>query len=159
MRNIIYILFGSMFILLSCQSRSENNHLFNENAKLPEAFMFDTLKLKVMSSFINEKSGTMSTLYANPFALSNALKNDRSHKAGEVFALVTWRQQADNHWFGANIPGDLQSIELIKTTVAAESTVINYKKYTGKYLDPAPDTLHRGRRIAYIFNQRPSVMP
>ena len=158
MRNIIYILFGTVFILSSCHG-NEDNQLFNEHAMLPNIFRFDTLQLKVMSSYINKKSGTMSTLYANPFALSNAFKNDTSHKAGEVLALVTWKQQADSSWFGADIPGDLQSVEIIKTTIAAKTALITYKKYTGSNLSPAPDSLHQEGRIAYILNQRPSVMP
>ncbi len=159
MRNIIYILFGGIFILSSCQSGSKNIELFNEQAKLPETFKFDTLGLKVMSSYINKKSGTMSTLYANPFALSNALDGDKSHRAGEVLALVTWKQQADGNYFGADVPGDLQSVEIIKSAIAAKNVLVSYKKYTGKNLDSAPDTLQQEKRITYIFNQRPSVMP
>jgi hypothetical protein len=159
MRNIIYILFGGLFILSSCQSGSESIELFNERAKLPETFKFDTLGLKVMSSFFNKKSGTMSTLYANPFALSNALDGDKSHRAGEVFALVTWKQKADGNYFGADIPGDLQSVEIIKSAIAAKNAPVSYKKYTGKNLDPAPDIPHQKERITYIFSQRPSVMP
>jgi len=160
MRNLIYILFGGLLFLSSCSNKNKNIQLFNEKAKLPEGFKFDTFGLKVMASYINKKSGTMSTLYANRTALSHMLKGDKSHTAGEVFALVTWKQQADGHWFGANIPGDLQSVELIiTTTAAAKNALITYKKYIGGNLDPAPDTLLQGVRIKYILNQQPSVLP
>ena len=159
MRNLIYILFCGLLFLSSCSNKNENIQPFNEKAKLPAGFKFDTLGLKVMSSYVNNKSGTMSTLYANRFALSNALKGDKSHRAAEVFALVTWKQQADGYWFGADIPGDLQSVELIKTATNSNNTLITYKKYNGGNLELDPDTAYPGERIHYILDQQPSIMP
>jgi hypothetical protein len=76
-----------------------------------------------------------------------------------VFALVTWSQQADDHWFGAKIPGDLQCIELVKTTNGAKGNSISYNRYIGKSIIADKDTLNRQDRIKYIFDQQPSVMP
>jgi hypothetical protein len=158
MRNLFYILFVGSLILSACNSNG-NVQLVNDKAALPAAFQFDTLGLKVMASFINKKSGTMSTLYANPLALNNAIRGDKDHRAGEVFALVTWSQQADDHWFGAKIPGDLQCIELVKTTNGAKGNSISYNRYIGKSIIADKDTLNRQDRIKYIFDQQPSVMP
>ncbi|WP_214072568.1 heme-binding domain-containing protein [Mucilaginibacter sp. dw_454] len=58
---------------------------------------FNDSHLKMMASFINKKSSTMSVLYTN----------------GNTRTLVTWKQKSDENWFGANVPGKLQSIKLI----------------------------------------------
>jgi mono/diheme cytochrome c family protein len=59
---------------------------------------FNDSHLKMMASFINRKSGTMSVLYAK----------------ANTQTLVTWKQKSDENWFGAKVPGKLQSIKLIK---------------------------------------------
>jgi len=97
----------------------------------------------------------MSTLYANPPGLQNAIKGAKETVPGEAFALITWKRQADDHWFGANIPGEIQSLELVNTTGAA----VSYKKYEGKALTASADTLNRQERISYILSRKPSVMP
>jgi hypothetical protein len=158
MKNLIYMLFVGSLVVSAC-NQHRRVQLFNDKAALPKPFKFDTLGLKVMASFIQKKSGTMSTLYANPFALANAIKGNRNHLAGEVLALVTWKQRADDHWFGAKIPGDLLAVELVKTTNGKNGTLITYNKHTGKNLAADPDTLQEKERIKYIFDQQPSVMP
>jgi cytochrome c2 len=65
---------------------------------------FDDSHLKMMASFINRKSGTMSVLYAK----------------GNTQTLVTWKQQSDENWFGAKVPGKLQSMKLIKNPNALQ---------------------------------------
>jgi hypothetical protein len=77
----------------------------------------------------------------------------------EILALVTWKQQSDEHWFGANIPGDLQTVEMIKTTPGGPGTSINYQRFKGKNLNFNTDTLGRQARIKYIFDLKPSIMP
>ena len=57
----------------------------------------------------------MATLYGNEPALQAAKLGSSTTTAGETFALVTWKQKADESWFGANIPDEVQSIEQIST--------------------------------------------
>ena len=57
----------------------------------------------------------MSTLYGNHWHCKKAKDLNKALVGGESFTLVTWKQQPDEHWFGANIPGDLQSVEVLKT--------------------------------------------
>ena len=78
----------------------------------------------------------MSTLYGNEVALKAA--GTGTATAGEVFALVTWKQQADDHWFGAKIPADLVSVEYVKTAEAGNA--ISYQKFAGKNLVLSGDT-------------------
>lgn len=79
--------------------------------------------------------------------------------SGELFALVTWKQQPDEHWFGANIPGDLQSVEVLKSNSNGAIVVLNYQRYDGKALVLNSDTLNKSERIKFILDQRPSFMP
>lgn len=102
----------------------------------------------------------MSTLYSNDIAFHNALAGTKTPTPGDVFALITWKQQPDDNWYGANIPGDLQSVEIVKTTTANNGAVnINYQRFQGKDLAIDADTLHQQERISFILNQQPSVTP
>jgi hypothetical protein len=159
MKNLIYVLFAGMLLLSACEDGDSKIQLMNDKAALPASFKFDSLGLKVMSSFINKKAATMSVLYANPLALNNAIIGNKKHAAGEVMALVTWKQQADDHWFGAKIPANFQSVEMVKTIATTTGTSTFYNSYVGKNLLADPDTSHKQDRIKYVFDQQPSVMP
>ncbi len=159
MKNLTYlILAGFCLMLYACGDNTSNVELTNTKASLPASFNFSAAGLKVITTFINKKQGTMSTLYGNPLALKTAISGTNT-VAGEVLALVTWKQQADVHWFGANIPGNLQSVEMIKTNSNGALAPIDYKRYEGKTLTLNADTMHQAERIRFIFNQKPSVMP
>jgi hypothetical protein len=151
-----YILLGIAAIMLTaCTSDTNNSALVNDAASLPSSFNFGKMRFKVIASSINKKLGTMSTLYGNEPALRAAGRD--SATAGEVFALVTWKQQADDHWFGAKIPADLLSVEYVKTGETGNS--IGYQKFAGKNLVLSTDTSNSQARIKYITDQKPSVMP
>ena len=159
MKNLIYICFAGLIFFSAYDDNNNTAKQLNEKAEMPSTFKFDTLGLKVMATSINKKAGTMSTLYANPLALKNTISGAKNQEAGEVLTLITWKQQEDIHWFGARIPGDLLSAELIKTTGKADNVITAYKKYEGKELTAIQDTTHQQDRINYIFAQQPSVMP
>jgi hypothetical protein len=156
----IYIVFPLLvFVSAACSTPTDSVQLINKNASLPASFNFSTLGLKVISSFINNKQNTMSTLYGNDLAL-NVAKAGTPVRAGEVLAMITWKQKEDEHWFGAKIPDDLQTLEMIKTTAGQPANVnISYQRYEGKQLTLKNDTAGNGKSIKYIFAQRPSVMP
>jgi hypothetical protein len=86
----------------------------------------------------------MSILYGNPLALKSATGLNRELTGGEAFTLVTWKQQPDEHWFGANIPGDLQSVEVLETISNGADVGINYQRYDGKALVLNSDILNKG---------------
>lgn len=156
----IYILFPAMaLVMASCSNRTDPAKLINKEASLPESFNFNKMNLKVVNSSINQKKATMSTLYGNDNAL-NALKADSGIRTNEVLAFVTWKQKEDEHWFGARIPGDLQSLELIKTTKDdSGNDQITYQRFEGSKLTLRKDTIGNAQSIKYIFEQKPSVMP
>jgi hypothetical protein len=157
MKNLTYSLLAGLVILLSaCDSPAVNNAgKLNTKASLPPSLNFNALGYRVVTSSINKKLGTMSTLYGNKIALANAIAGNT--KPGEEFTLITWKQQDDDRWFGAKIPGDLQTVETLKTDEIGKGAA--YQCFKGKSLVPDTDTGHQAERIKYILEQKPSVMP
>jgi len=161
MKSVTYFFLASIVLTMyACSNAPTTAELTNPKASLPSSFNFDQLGLKVITTFINKKQGTTSTLYGNPLALKTAMADTNQIVAGEVLALVTWKQQSDAHWFGANIPGNLQQVEMVKSTSSAQKPlIISYAKYEGKNLTLNPDTLNNQDRIKYILSQKPSITP
>jgi hypothetical protein len=161
MKSIKYLfLAATVLSIYACSHKPTVDELTNPQAALPASFKFDQLGLKVITTFINKKQGTTSTLYGNPLALKTAIAGTNQIVAGEVLALVTWKQQTDAHWFGANIPGNLQQVELVKSTSSAEKPiVVSYARYEGKSLILNSDTGNNQDRIKYILSQKPAIMP
>src|ERR1700761_969994 len=155
MRSAYILLAFAAIMLTACTSTTNNTALVNDVASLPSSFNFGKMGFKVIASSVNKKLGTMSTLYGNEVALKTA--GTGTETAGEVFALVTWKQQADDHWFGAKIPSNLLSVEYVKTGEAGNP--VSYQKFEGKNLVLSTDTANNQARIKYIFDQKPSVMP
>jgi hypothetical protein len=132
----------------------------NEAASLPPSFDFSKLGLRVLTSSVNRRQATMATLYGNDLARQAALGGTGAAQPGEVLALLTWQQQADPNWFGARIPGALQSLELLHTKPGDTShPVVVYQCFAGKNLLLRADTLHQQERIAYLLAQKPAVLP
>ncbi|MET4014586.1 hypothetical protein ABIB62_004448 [Mucilaginibacter sp. UYP25] len=75
---------------------------------------------------------TMSTLYGNDSAIILAKTGKQSMPSDQILALVTWKQQANPYWFGNNIPGELQMVEMV--TGDKKSGKINYSLFEGKDL-------------------------
>jgi hypothetical protein len=89
----------------------DNDFVFTKPLSLKE----DPLKWKVITTLIDKKNKTMSTLYGNDIAFQYARRpNGTAYPEHAELAMVTWNQQADDHWFGANIPAQIKSIELVK---------------------------------------------
>jgi predicted porin len=132
----------------------------NEAASLPPSFNFSKLGLRALASSVNRRQATMATLYGNDLARQAALGGTGAAQPGEVLALLTWQQRADPNWFGARIPGALQSLELLRTRNAgAGQLAVNYQCFTGKNLTLRADTVHQHERITYLLAQKPAVLP
>ncbi len=159
MKAIINIVAASLLLLTACNNNTNTANLFNEKAAIPAWYKFSQKGLKVIASFINKKQHTMSTLYGNEQALK-ATQSGSNKVSGEELTLVTWNQQDDDHWFGAKIPSDLKSIEVVKTIPAGQNSIaITYSCYEGKALTLSTDTAHNQERVKYIFEQKPSILP
>jgi hypothetical protein len=154
------IALAGLLALSACSQHKVPASQLNEAASLPASFDFDKLGLRVLSTFVNRRQATTTTLYGNDLARQVVLEGTGSAQPGEVLALLTWRQQADPNWFGARIPGALQSLELLRTSPGeAGRPVVSYQCFTGKTLTLRADTLHQQERIAFLLAQKPAVLP
>jgi hypothetical protein len=159
MRSVFGLIAATSLLFFGCSGGVDNAQLINREASLPSSFNFEALGLnKVITSSINRKKSTMSTLYGNDQAFSHAFTTaDSNYPNGSVLALVTWKQQEDARWFGANIPGDLVSIELVKIN----GNTAAYQQFTGSPLAPAvnTDSSLLNNRTRYILEEKPAVTP
>jgi hypothetical protein len=112
--TILYLIV-LVFFLYSCIYNPRVNKLINTKESIPSSFDFIHSDLNALATFINKKERTMSMLYGNSLAMKTAKEDENKIHDGEVLALVTWQQQFDDHWYGAKIPGNIQSIEVTKS--------------------------------------------
>ena len=158
--RLVYIVFLLIAIEFSaCRHRPDGAELINTKASIPASFHFDELGLKVISSEISHRDSTLSTLYGNDAARTTVLMNSGLHSKGELFAFVTWKQQPDEKWFGAIVPAELKTVELVRIISGAAADGIKYQRFAGKDLVLDRDILGNQDRIKYILNQKPSVLP
>ena len=134
-----------------------NNHAgeLNDAAGLPQNLQFNKLGLKVITSMLNKKEATLSTLYGNNIALEYAKSKGNRTVEDMVFALVTWKEQDDERWFGAKIPGQFESVEMVTSKANGNDIQTMYKIYKGKDGKWQNDSLTGKARIKYILSQTP----
>ena len=139
--------------------------LYNKQAQVPNSLPFDPLQWRVITSGADKPTSTMWTLYGNDAAVdyARASATPYNYPAATVLALVTWSQQDDPHWFGAEIPGPIKSVEFVQflTEQPNGKTTAGYTVYEGAPLAKAPDAdaATQSARIAAISTLRASVMP
>ncbi len=146
-------------MLLSCSEKKRPSELLNTAAALPASFEFDQKGLTVLNTIFNDQAGTVSMLYGNKAAKEFSMDSNR-RGGGARWALVTWKRVDDKHWFGANIPGELLSLETVtmdSPTVAP--SMAGYARYSGKELAKETDPAPHPERIRYILQMQPAVMP
>jgi hypothetical protein len=120
--------------------------------------VLDALHWKVISSGIDKSGRTMSTLYGNDIAVAAARKG-MGYPRGAQLAYVTWKQKEDEHWYGANVPDSLVSVD--KLTFDKDVARPDWKHYSGHPLARVsyPDTAYNEYIMKYITGQKASVMP
>lgn len=151
MKNyLLYLLTGFLLISNSCTSTT--------NKKITiRALEFNSGKLKVVTSYVNEKLNIMCTLYGNESALKYSIKGDHEHVAGEVFKLATFEQQDHDLWYGSKINGALLRVETIRTVQQKNGIT---PIYTIEYYGAArPDQPDKNSRIKFILEQKASLFP
>jgi hypothetical protein len=153
-KHHLYIssLFFWVTMLASCASNAHKKIQIRE-------FAFNDSGLKVISSLINDKTGTISTLYGNESALSHSINKNNGPAANEVFKLVTFEQQDPPFWYGSKINGALLQVETVKTVQRGAAIipeyVIEYYGANSTAHHPA-DTL---ARIQFILDQQAAFFP
>ncbi|QES87237.1 cytochrome P460 family protein [Rhizosphaericola mali] len=154
MRNIAFLIVTISFIITSCHSNQVSK--FNENATIHS---MDTLinpqEWKVITTFTNRKNKTISILYGNEIASNYAYKNNEgNYPNGTKLALATWESVEDPNWFGAKIPGEVQSVEIV--TIASNSNPV-YSLYKGNNLNKVE--ISDTASVSKILSYRTMILP
>jgi len=148
----------SLFPLVGCTSKPAAS-VINEQATLKGQLPYNPLAWKAITSSINQRNATMSTLYGNDLAIVYARGNSgHDYPAGSVLALVTWAQREDPHWFGARIPSAPQSVEFVTIPSTAGAGPV-YERYQGSPLTRVTASDGGSTRVEYLTTQRAAVMP
>lgn len=144
--------------MLVLECRQEPKETLNINASLEQSsgLTENPLLMIPLTSSINPKNSSMSTLYGNQVAADYAKQNaDSKYPQDAVLYEVTWKQKADEFWFGANIPNEIYSVEKIVFNDHPE-----YGLYKGKFLQKEEvDSRIKASRIALIISQKMAVSP
>ena len=146
----------------SCNDASALVPSINQPASFTGQLPWNPLRWKVITSLMDNRASTMSTLYGNDFAVGFARSGGRDYPPGSVLALVTWRKQDDDRWFGARIPEQVKSVEFVSASAGPNNqAVYSYERYEGSPLmrTSAPDGGNPSARTAYLLSLRASVMP
>jgi hypothetical protein len=130
----------------------------NSDAALTGELPLNPMQGKVITSWVDKQSSTMTTVFGNEVAVRYARTNQEAkYPAGSVLSVVTWNQQEDPRWFGGNIPAKAKSVEF----VSVDANDYRYQRYEGSPLKkvaaeqgPTPND-----RTAYLLSQRAAVMP
>jgi hypothetical protein len=116
---------------------------------------------RVITSWIDKRDSTMSTMFGNDVAVRYARTSmGPAYPAGAVLSVVTWAQQEDARWFGGKIPEKVKFVEFVTVSSSGSS----YQRYEGAPLRKAAGegTIPKGDdtdRMAYLLAQRAAVMP
>jgi hypothetical protein len=137
----------------------------NQSAGLVGRLPENPLEWEVITSAVDKKKSTMSTLYGNNTAVQYARTNTGSeYPAGSTIALVTWSQRADDRYFGARIPEAAISVEFVffAQTPAAGQPRYSYERYEGTPLQRTSKQQSESssrERTEYLIAQRAAVLP
>jgi Haem-binding domain/Cytochrome P460 len=122
----------------------------------------DPLRWNVVTCGADPRDSTMSTLYGNDIAVQYSRTHaEGTYPVGAALALVTWHQQDDGNWFGAKMPAETKSMELVTVSASGNGgTSYRYKRYEGSPLKEVTSSESQAdERTAYIRSRRAAVMP
>jgi hypothetical protein len=131
----------------------------NTEAEPGGALPSSPLHGKVITSWVDKKDSTMSTMFGNDVAVQYARTNsDMRYPAGAVLSVVTWGQQEDPRWFGGNIPKSTKSVEFVTVTGPG---AYSYQRYEGSPLKKVAslEGSDPKDRAVFLLAQRAAVMP
>jgi hypothetical protein len=158
MKSLLAIIAFVSLMVCGCNSTKPEPASTNQQAVLTGRLPYNPLSWKVITSSVNHRNSTMSTLYGNDTAVAYARSTAAStYPVGSVIALVTWAERDDPHWFGAKIPSTPQSVEFVSISAQGPS----YDLYRGSPLTrvDGTDRNDASKRIDYLTTQRAAVMP
>ncbi|MDQ0107167.1 hypothetical protein J2T02_002284 [Chitinophaga terrae (ex Kim and Jung 2007)] len=151
------ILFLGITILCGCSSKNES--LFNEEAALiklgdlPE----NPLQQHAITFSIHPGNQTMTIVYGNDPAYKYAQSTgDGLYPQGAVLYAVTFRIHQDEQWFGANVPGNLQSVERLEFL---DHHHTKYQSFDASGNENTAAQYDLDEKIRRIRNQKIAVSP
>lgn len=144
--------------IVSCQQKSQKVLNVEASIQQSDELKENPLLMSPITSSIQPKEKTMSTLYGNDVAFNYAKTNFNSnYPQNSTLYEVTWAQKPDELWFGANIPKEVLSVEKI---TFLDKGVIAYEMFQGKTLKKIKmDELKENLRRDAILSQKMAVSP
>ena len=136
---------------LSTASVSGQEVLNDAAANLPKDLPFDPLAGKPVSLYIDPRAHTISVLFASD---TLAFATPAMPANSSEFALVTWTERDDPHWFGARIADQIVAVEVVRSSPGVPP---EYRRYAGAAaVAPIQTPADRAQLIAGL---RPVPLP
>jgi hypothetical protein len=145
--------------LVACSDKTNSRVVtrLNDEAALVGELPSNPLRGKVITSWVNKKDATMSTMFGNDVAVQYARTNaEKMYPAGSALSVVTWSQQEDPRWFGGSIPRKTTAVEFVSVTGPG---AYSYERYEGSPLKKVADGVAPNDRAVYVLSQRAAVLP
>lgn len=151
------ILFFALAIIFSCEQKSKEFLNIEASVQQNDELKENPLLMNPITSSIQPKDSTVSTLYGNEIAFDYAKQHsDSNYPKNAVLYEVTWKQKSDELWFGGNIPKEIYSVE--KITFDNDNSV--YQRFEGKLLKKIQIKESEEKlRKDFIINQKMAVSP
>ena len=151
----LYLIFA---LIVSCNENSKELININASLRQNDELKENPLLMHPITSSIQPKDSTMSTLYGNDVAFNHIRKNFNSdYPQNAVLYEVNWKQKPDELWFGGNIPKEIKSVEKI---TFGNNGSINYEIFQGKPLKKAKTDINTNNlRKEFIISQKMAVSP
>lgn len=158
MKNYSIYLILALMLIVSCQQKSQKVLNVEASIQQSDELKENPLLMSPITSSIQPKKKTMSTLYGNDVAFNYAKTNFNSnYPQNSTLYEVTWAQKPDELWFGANIPKEVLSVEKI---TFLDKGVVAYEMFQGKTLKKIKmDDLKENLRRDAILSQKMAVSP
>ncbi|GGH61332.1 hypothetical protein HNQ91_001043 [Filimonas zeae] len=138
--------------LLSCSSK--------KTPELAPEYIFNDPNLKVISSVINRKEGTIAVIYGNTPAVNTANDATGEHVDGEEFKMVTWKLKPMPNWYGTDMNGRMLSVETVDISKkTGENIVFKYHYEPAVKQESHVKTRDSSKRVAFIVGLPAAVMP
>lgn len=151
------VLFFALAIIVSCEQKSKEFLNIGASVQQNDELKENPLLMNPITSSIQPKDSTMSTLYGNEIAFDYSKNySDSKYPKDAILYEVTWKQKPDELWFGGNIPKEIYSVE--KITFNDENST--YEKFIGKPLKKIQiKEAEEKLREDFIVNQKMAVSP
>lgn len=152
----LYICACMLMILAGCNTAPTQHFNMEASLQAGDQLPENPLLQHVITSSVNTRQHTMSTLYGNDAAWQYArTRNDSRYPQGAVLYQVTWLQKEDTLWFGANIPKEITSVTRITFDNNGVPAGIIYKGKPLHQSSQIPDNA----ALQPIVDQRMAVSP